>query len=53
MRVKVFSAFDAYFKTQMELWQAVRSTGIRCKLCYGLAFFNKQTPTNKAPPQKW
>lgn len=32
--MKAFSAFGAYFKTQMELGQTVRSTGIRFKLCY-------------------
>lgn len=32
--MKAFSAFDAYFKTQTELWQAVRSTSVRFKLCY-------------------
>ena len=38
--MKAFSAFDAYFKTQMELWQAVRSTGIRFKLCYVFFKYN-------------
>lgn len=32
--MKAFSVFDGYFKTQTELWQAVRSIGIRLKLCY-------------------
>jgi len=52
--MKGFSAFDAYFKTQTELWQAGRLTGVRFKLCYVcFVFFFKYSFTNKSLKESW